>query len=87
MFSRPTLLDVLHELGRRLPDNVASIHDMNITLMKNMTITISGEIANSTEFNKAIKALEKSSVFQVDTNKLRRTSSGGKETFVLTANR
>ncbi len=87
MFSRPTLLDVLHELGRRLPDNVASIHDMNITLMKNMTITISGEIANSTEFNEAIKALEKSSVFAVDTNQLRRTSAGGKETFVLTANR
>ncbi len=87
MFSRPTLLDVLHELGKRMPNSTAAIHDMNITLIKNMTITVSGEIVNSTEFNQAIKALENSSVFPVDTNQLRRTSVGGKETFVLTANR
>ena len=87
MFSQPTLLDVLRELSRRLPDKVARIHEINITATKNMTITVSGEIANSSEFNKAIKALETSSVFSVDTDRLRRTSAGGKETFVFTANR
>ena len=87
MFSQPTLLDVLRELSRRLPDKVARIHEINITATKNMTITVSGQIANSSEFNKAIKALETSSVFSVDTDRLRRTSAGGKETFVFTANR
>ncbi len=87
MFSRPTLLDVLHEFGKHLPNRVARIQEITITLTKNMTITVSGEIANSTEFNEAIKALESSSVFSVDTDRLRRTSAGGKETFVLTANR
>ncbi len=87
MFSRATLLDILHELGRRLPYRVATIQEMNITVTRKMTITISGEIKDSAKFNESIKALENSKIFTVDTGRLKRTSAGGKETFVLTASR
>lgn len=84
-FSKPALLDVLRELGRRLPHTVATIQDMNITGTKRMTITISGEIKDSIKFNESIKALENSKIFTIDTGRLKRTSAGGKETYVLTA--
>lgn len=84
-FSRPTLLDVLSEIGSSLPDSIATIEDMKIAGAKKWTITISGQIKDSIKFNESIKALETSKVFTIDTGRLRRTSAGGIETFVLTA--
>ncbi|MDK1020176.1 MAG: hypothetical protein QGD90_00880 [Candidatus Hydrogenedentes bacterium] len=87
MFSRPTLLDILQEIGRHLPNSVATIQEMEIKVTKNMTITISGEIKDLEKFNESMKALENSKIFTIDTGRLKRALADGKETFVLTARR
>lgn len=85
MFSRPSLLEILREFGRHLHKNVVNLQELKISITKNMTITVSGEIVNSSKFNDSLKALEKSRIFTVDRSRVKRESSGGKETFVLTA--
>jgi len=85
MFSRPTLLEVLREFGRHLHKNVVNLQELKISITKNMTITVSGEIVDSSKFNESLKALEKSRIFVVDRNRVKRQSTGGKETFVLSA--
>ena len=87
MFDRPTVLDILRELGKRLPDRIAAIKDLNIAVTKRMTVTISGEIKDSEAFNAAVKDLETSTLFTIETDRLKRTFAGGKETFVITASR
>jgi len=85
MFSRPTLLEILREFGRHLHKNVVNLQELKISITKNMTITVSGEIVDSSKFNESLKALEKSRIFVVDRNRVKRQSTGGKETFVLSA--
>lgn len=85
MFSRPTLLEILREFGRHLHKKVVNLQELKIVVTKNMTITVYGDIVDSSKFNQSLKALEKSRILTVDTGRLKRTSTGGKETFVLTA--
>ena len=87
MFDRPTLLDILREIGNRLPDKIAAINELSITVTKRMTISISGEVKDSEAFNAAVKELEESTLFRVETDRLKRSFAAGKETFVITASR
>ncbi len=84
-FSRPTLVDLLQELTLRLPANTVSIKDMRVSPGKNPEITLTGEATSSIGFDSAYAELKKSKLIVVKEDKLKRSASGGKETFVIVA--
>lgn len=87
-FSRPVLLDILMELAAKVPDKTASITNLKITVGKTMKITVYGEVNDTTKFDEVVlPGLERSTVFNVDIDRLDRKSIKGQERFVLTATR
>lgn len=83
MFDRLTLLDIMREFGRHLPHSVAAIQEIRVSVSKNMTVTLHGEVMNPVEFNRGIESLRKANIFEV--GEPQRRSDLGKETFTLTA--
>lgn len=91
MFNRPTILAVLREITEFMPANVVQVTDLKVVALKkgasgkSMEITITGTVKNSAKFNVVLERLELSDIITIDRDKLRRSSAGGRETFVITA--
>ena len=88
--SKPTLLDILSELAQKIPEDQIAITNLSVTTVsatKKIEITVTGTVKDSTKFTEFLQGLETSSVFDVDLGRVKRTSSGGKETFSIIATR
>ncbi len=84
-FSKPSMLDILAELAKNLPSEKASIKSLKIQGVGGYEVTISGEIVDGAAFSEAYENLKQSTIIKVKPDGLNRSSSEGKQTFVISA--
>lgn len=85
LFNRPTLLDILAEIARKMPDDKVSINEIRVGAGRFAEITISGQVKDPLAFDAVFADLQKSRIFEVQVSKLKRTLIGGRESFVIFA--
>ena len=73
------------ELAEKVPDEKASLTNVKMTVGKTAKITFAGEVVDPEAFIDVLADLQRSKVFVVDIDGQKRSSSGGKERFELTA--
>lgn len=78
-------MDILLELAEKMPNSKVSITGLRISVGKMTQISVSGEVKNSDVFADVLADLKRSVVFNVDPDRMKRSSKGGVETFVITA--
>ncbi|NIA15841.1 MAG: pilus assembly protein PilM [Nitrospiraceae bacterium] len=95
VFSTPSLLDILAEVGEKMPDDRAAIDYLRVDLPMERPgragarvpwITIMGEVKNNAEFDKAFSALSRSKLMRVDPDP-GKVLDRGKTTFKITAHK
>lgn len=84
MFTWPTILAVLNVLAESMPDEKVGITNLKVTLVKNADYVITGEVKVDADFGEIFDELKGSDVFDVDPSP-KRSTRGGKETFVINA--
>ncbi|HIJ74375.1 MAG TPA: pilus assembly protein PilM [Candidatus Hydrogenedentes bacterium] len=82
LFSRPTLLDILNEIGEKMPDARVTITSLRIN--PKPEITIEGIVKNQEGFNRAFERLKESTLFTVDDEPERRMKEN-QDTFSIKA--
>jgi hypothetical protein len=97
LFTDPSLLDVLSEIGAKMPDARVRITELKVERAETSEtsssrggasaswITIRGEVKDDSMFSKAVDELKQSDLFQVDDPELKLVE--GKSTFKLAARR
>lgn len=85
VFKRPTLLDLLLDISRRMPANAVTITDMKISTGRNNEVTLYGQAQTSQALNVLLRNLRDSEVMTMDERRLTRSSAGGRETFEIVA--
>lgn len=83
MFNRPTLLEMLNEVARIMPDSKVSITDKRVEFGRRSEVTISGEVKELADFDEVFAKFQQSELFQDAT--VQRRAVGGVETFVIRA--
>lgn len=86
ILAAPTLLDLLNELADAMPNHRAEIENITLSRTGEPEITVTGEVRNSKRFGSALDHLRSSELLELDENQLRRSSAGGRETFVVVLN-
>ena len=95
VFSTPSLLDVLAEVGEKMPDDKAAIDYLRVDRPMERAgrsgarvpwITIMGQVKNNTEFDQAFSALSRSTLMSVDPDP-GKVLERGTTTFKITAHR
>jgi hypothetical protein len=86
-YNKPSLLDVLLELSEKLPNDKATITDVQVREGRGLDdasrVTIKGEVSDVSTFNEVYAGLEDSKVLSVEDKLLR--VEGTKTTFTITA--
>jgi hypothetical protein len=84
-FSDPSLLDILNEIGAKMPDEKVTITDLRIDHADahSAWITIRGQVKDDSVFSMVMKELKQSTVFQVDEPELK--LGEGRSTFKIVA--
>jgi hypothetical protein len=86
VFNVPSLLDILAEIAKKMPDSKATLTELKIEPPDSRApwIAIQGEVKDDPAYTSAIQDLKQSALFQMDEDPERKMD-GGKSTFVLTA--
>jgi len=84
LFSDPSLLDVLGELGAKIPDSKARITELKIARSGSGDdwVTVAGEVTNEAVFAEVLADLRGSPLFRVEENP-KYAMVGGKSTFTI----
>ena len=85
LFARPTLLAILQELTRTMPKESVTVTNLSIRTGKKLTLKVTGTVKDTAAFDGVLGNLERSTLFTVDPDGLKRSSSGGIETFTIMA--
>lgn len=85
-FSAPTLLEILEEIGSKMPDSKVSITELKIDRPDTLGpwIAVQGQVKDDAAFNEAFSELKKSTLFRVDDDPGLKLV-GGTSTFKITA--
>ncbi len=84
LFSDPPLLDILAELGDKMPDNKVRITELKLARagLQDEWITIAGEVKNEAVFAEVFAGLKQSPMFRIEDDPDYRMESG-KSTFMI----